>query len=250
MKRILFSVATVVAMAAPALAADLRAPVMKAPPMPVTSWTGCYFEGGGGFGLWDQSVTSLNSNVVTDTRVNNGGRGWFGTVGGGCDLQVSGSWVIGIFGDYDFSDIHGTASVPVSGDSYAGREKMSSAWSVGGRIGYLITPSVLTYFSGGFTQARFDSFNLTLTTATTPTYSVGSHTYGGWFLGGGYEYHLNWMPFPNLFWKTEYRFAQYDKDNLILHDYTTGAATTRSIDSAKYVQTIRSELVWRFNWAR
>ena len=65
MKRILFSVATVVAMAAPALAADLRAPVMKAPPMAVTNWTGCYLAGGGGYGLWDQTVTSLNSNTVS-----------------------------------------------------------------------------------------------------------------------------------------------------------------------------------------
>jgi outer membrane immunogenic protein len=248
MKRILFSVATVVAMVAPALAADLRAPVMKAPPMPVTSWTGCYLEGGGGYGLWDQNVTSFNSNVQTDTRVNNGGRGWFGTVGAGCDLQVTGSWVIGIFGDYDFSDIHGRASVPLSGASYAGNEKMRSAWSVGGRIGYLITPSVLTYFSGGFTEARFGTLDLTLTTATTPSFTIGSHTYTGWFLGGGYEYNLNWL--PGLFWKTEYRFAQYETDSLPLTVYSTGAATTRSIDSTKYVQTIRSELVWRFNWGR
>src|SRR5262245_40920073 len=250
MKRILFSVATVVAMAAPALAADLRAPVMKAPPMAVTNWTGCYLAGGGGYGLWDQTVTSLNSNVVGDPRVDNGGRGWFGTVGAGCDLQVSGNWVVGIFGDYDFSDLHGDASVPVSGDAYAGREKMRSAWHVGGRIGYLITPSVLTYVSGGFTQAHFVSCDLTLTTGTTPDFTVHSHTYGGWFLGGGYEYHLNWAPFPRLFWKTEYRLAEYDRDNLALVVFGTGAATTRSIDSTKYVQTIRSELVWRFNWSR
>ena len=70
----------------------------------------------------------------------------------------------------------------------------------------------------------------------------------GWFMGGGYEYNLNWMPFPGLFWKTEYRFADYDKDSLALTVYGTGAATTRTIDSAKHVQTIRSELVWRFNW--
>jgi outer membrane immunogenic protein len=249
MKRLLLTVATVVAMAAPALAADMRAPVMKAPPIgPIMSWTGCYLEGGGGYGMWDQNVTSFNSNVQTDSRVNNGGRGWFGTVGGGCDLQVSGSWVIGIFGDYDFSDIHGDASVPLSGVSYAGQEKMRSAWSVGGRIGYLITPSVLTYFSGGFTEARFGSFNLTLTTATTPSFTIGSHTYSGWFLGGGYEYNLGWL--PGLFWKTEYRFAQYETDSLPLTVYSTGAATTRSIDSTKYVQTIRSELVWRFNWGR
>ena len=251
MKRILLSVATVVAMAAPALAADLREPVMKAPPMaPMMSWTGCYFEGGGGYGMWDQNVTSFNSNVQTDSRVNNGGRGWFGTVGAGCDLQVSGKWVIGIFGDYDFSDIHGDASVPLSGTAYVGGEKMRSAWSVGGRLGYLITPSVLTYFSGGFTEARFGAMNLALTPVppATPSFTIGSHTYTGWFLGGGYEYNLGWL--PGLFWKTEYRFAQYETDSLPLTVYSTGAATTRSIDSTKYVQTIRSELVWRFNWGR
>jgi outer membrane immunogenic protein len=249
MKRILFSVATVVAMAAPAVAADMRAPVMKAPPMgPVMSWTGCYLSGGGGYGMWNQDVTSLASNVRTDNDVTNGGRGWFGTVGGGCDLQVSGSWVVGIFADYDFSGADGDAAVPVSGASYAGHEKMRSAWSVGGRLGYLITPSVLTYFSGGFTEARFGAFDLTLTTGTTPTYTVGAHTYSGWFLGAGYEYNLNWL--PGLFWKTEYRFAQFETDNLVLFNYGTSTASTRSIDSQKFVQTIRSQLVWRFNWGR
>jgi outer membrane immunogenic protein len=248
MKRILFSVATVVAMAAPALAADMRAPVMKAPPMPAMSWTGCYLGGGGGYGLWDQRVTSFSANVQTDARVDNGGRGWFGTVGGGCDVQVSSNWLVGFFADYDFSDIHGDASVPLSGLSYAGSEKMRSAWSVGGRIGYLITPSVLTYFSGGFTEARFGSINLTRTSLTTPAFTIGSHTYSGWFLGGGYEYQLNWL--PGWFWKTEYRFSQYETDSLPLVVYGTGAATSPalSIDSAKYVQTIRSELVYRFNW--
>jgi outer membrane immunogenic protein len=250
MKRILFSAATVVAMAGtPALAADMRAPALKAPPMgPVMNWTGCYLSGGGGYGMWNQDVTSLASNVRTDNDVTNGGRGWFGTVGGGCDLQVSGSWVVGILADYDFSDIDGNASVPLSGVAYSGNEKMRSAWSVGGRIGYLITPSVLTYFSGGFTEARFGAVNLTITNGTTPAYTIGSHSYSGWFLGGGYEYNLGWL--PGLFWKTEYRFAQYETDNLPLTVYGTGAATTLSVDSRKYSQTIRSQLVWRFNWGR
>jgi outer membrane immunogenic protein len=249
MKRILLSVATVVAMAAPALAADMRAPAMKAPPMgPVMSWTGCYLSGGGGYGMWNQDVTTYTGTTQLDNEITNGGRGWFGTVGGGCDLQVSGSWVVGIFADYDFSGIDGNATVPISGSAYAGNEKMGSAWSVGGRIGYLITPSVLTYFSGGFTEAHFDSWNLTITSGTVPSYTVGSHSYSGWFLGGGYEYHLNWL--PGLFWKTEYRFGQYETDNLPLVVYSTGAATTLNIDSTKYVQTIRSQLVWRFNWGR
>ena len=251
MHRWLLGTAAALAMAGPAIAADLRAaPVTKAPPAQaiVYNWTGCYVDGGGGYGLFNQDSFAIDDGGDSSAKVTNGGRGWFGTVGGGCDVQVSSNWLVGFFGDYDFSDIHGDASVPLSGLAYAGSEKMRSAWSIGGRIGYLITPSVLTYFSGGFTEARFGSFDLTLTTGTTPTYTVGAHTYSGWFLGGGYEYNLNWL--PGLFWKTEYRFAQFETDNLVLFNYGTSTASTRSIDSQKFVQTIRSQLVWRFNWNR
>ena len=40
-----------------ALAADLSLPVkpMSAPPPPpVANWTGCYVNGGGGYGMWNQ----------------------------------------------------------------------------------------------------------------------------------------------------------------------------------------------------
>ena len=46
---------------------------------------------------------------MTDT-FSTGGKGWFGTVQGGCDYQFkTGSWaiVVGAFGDYDFADIKG-----------------------------------------------------------------------------------------------------------------------------------------------
>ena len=46
---------------------------------------------------------------ITDT-FSTGGKGWFGTVQGGCDYQFNtGSWaiVVGAFGDYDFADIKG-----------------------------------------------------------------------------------------------------------------------------------------------
>ena len=39
-----------------AMAADMavKAPIMKAPPMPVYNWTGCWLGGGGGYGMWNQ----------------------------------------------------------------------------------------------------------------------------------------------------------------------------------------------------
>jgi hypothetical protein len=76
------------------------------------------------------------------------------------------------------------------------------------------------------------------------TFSVDRHTYTGWFIGTGYEYALGF--FPGLFWKTEYRFSDYGTDRVAL---LAGARDTGdSFDQRKCVQTVRSELVWRFNW--
>jgi hypothetical protein len=71
--------------------------------------------------------------------------------------------------------------------------------------------------------------------------------YKGWFLGAGDEYALSFR--PGLFWKTEYRFSRFDTENNSVRDFTTGGPDGFSIDSRKFVQTIRSELVYRFNWA-
>jgi outer membrane immunogenic protein len=229
-----------------AQAADMP---LKAPrAAPVYSWTGCYLGAGGGYGMFNQenSLFSDPAHVQITTDVTGGGRGWFGTVGGGCDLQIGERWVIGAFADYDFSDIHGHAVVPA--ETLTGTEKQRSAWSVGGRIGYLINPSLLTYFAGGFTEARFS--NTSLVVFGVPNTPVGltlhGRTFDGWFLGTGYEYQLGWL--PGLFWKTEYRFAQYDREFLPITVDATGRSAGIGLESQKFVQTIRSELVWRFNW--
>ena len=62
MKKILLTAAALATfVAAPAMAADLRAPAYKAPPpppVPVYSWTGCYVGAGGGYGMWNQDITT------------------------------------------------------------------------------------------------------------------------------------------------------------------------------------------------
>jgi outer membrane immunogenic protein len=229
-----------------AQAADMP---LKAPrAAPYFSWTGCYLGAGGGYGMFNQenSLELLEPARVRATAdQTGGGRGWFGTVGGGCDYQISERWVIGAFADYDFSDIHGHAVVP--GTGWTGTEKQRSAWSVGGRIGYLINPSLLTYVAGGFTEARFSNTALvTSSVLSTPSgATLQGHTFDGWFLGTGYEYQLGWL--PGLFWKTEYRFAQYDREFVPITADATGHSGF-GLNSKPFVQTIRSELVWRFNW--
>jgi outer membrane immunogenic protein len=252
MRRLLIaSLASLALTSGSALAADLGRPYYKAPPpppAPVASWTGCYIDGGVGYGMWNQdSYTETDPGLlqISDTTTF-GGRGWLGRVGAGCDYQIASSFVIGAFGDYDFMNIHGQYMDPLTG--FIGQEKESGAWAVGGRIGYLVTPSLLTYFDGGYTQARFDQIDFS--SLTVPAVPVGldiaSQTYHGWFIGGGTEYSLGW--FPGLFWRSEYRYASYQAADLPIIITATGTPSGLADNVRKTVQTITTGLVWRFNF--
>jgi outer membrane immunogenic protein len=271
MKKLLVAAAALLtlALAGNANAADLARPVLKAPPpAPVYSWTGCYVAGGFGYGMYDIDHNVTNpipgaAPVFFDIGHDNGGRGWLGTVGVGCDYQFvgpfGGNWLIGALADYDWMNIKGNYSYNCPGGcagptGYLGELKERDAAYFGGRLGWVVNPSFMTYISGGWTRARFNQGNLGDATGVTATLvGVPSQTFNnGWFIGGGTEYQLGW--FPGLFWRSEYRFAQYQSRSQATICLTPVACNTtvtgiNAIDNAKpYVQTVRSELVWRFNW--
>jgi outer membrane immunogenic protein len=261
MKKFILALSAVAAFSAPALAADMaaKAPMRAAPVAYAPSWTGCYVGGGGGTGMWKQNVTQFENSPLPNTvSQSGGGEGWFGTVEVGCDYQLTGlsggifgnGIVIGAFADYDFAALKGDPHFAV--DAF-GRENNSSTWAVGGRAGVLMTAQLLAYFSAGYTQAHFDQVNLwdEFTPTTFSGNVIPSHTYSGWFFGSGVEYATNLV--PGLFWKTEYRYAQYDTARL--PQICTSVALCNTLgptgtfyDSEKHVQTIRTELVYRFNW--
>jgi outer membrane immunogenic protein len=233
-----------------AAAADLRGPMpVKAPaPAPVVAynWTGCYVGAGGGYGMFNQETRVIDDGDPFARSNDNGGSGWFGTVQVGCDYQVGSNFVIGAFGDYNFGDnIKG--DIVLGGTTVGGEEKLKSSWAVGGRIGWLPFQQLLVFVSAGYTEARFSGVTLFEIEDGSPTpFSLPKQTYKGWFIGTGYEYGIGWLPIQGLFWKTEYRFADYDTKNVaFLFD---GLVTADSVDSRKYVHTVRSELVWRFNF--
>lgn len=262
MKRFAIALAALGAFVGQASAADLAARPVKAAPAPIvtSNWTGCYVGGGGGYGLWQQENTSYLAGpprTALTGQWDAGGRGYFGTVGGGCDYQFSSGlpWqiVVGAFGDYDFADIKGNAAEPFSG--LGGREKLSSQWAVGARAGLLVTPNFLTYFTAGYTEAKYDAINVVGVAANNILGApiggaagvyVPGQTYKGWFLGAGDEYALSFL--PGLFWKTEYRFSEMDVATNRAYFTAGNAFTGVEMDSKKYIHTVRSELVYRFNW--
>jgi outer membrane immunogenic protein len=260
MKKLLTTGILVVGTVCSAYAADLRPAMRAPPPAPVAlppSFTGCYVNGGGGYGLWnidhftkDEFGTTLTSSATS------GGRGWLGRFGGGCDYQFGGgggfwsNWVVGVFADYDTMNLHRNFA---TNDGFGvGNAKEKDAWAVGGRIGYLVTPNVFTYWNGGYTETRFDQINLFDSDGDgTAVGSIGSHTYHGWFVGGGTEIALSGffgLQLPTgLFWRSEYRFSSFNSADLPFLT-TSGVQTPFSENMHPYVQTITTSLVYKFNW--
>ena len=255
-KALAIAILATIAAYASANAADLPPPppVYKAPPPPAHTWTGCYVGGGAGYGWWNQNSFVQLSGAPVTASITTGGRGWFGQGQGGCDYQLNPvlfntPLVIGVFGDYEGGSISGTSSFP----GVVGTETENASWAAGGRIGALITPRVLTYFDGGWTQAKLSSvgYNLAIAGGGPVGLSLAAQTYNGWFIGGGFEYALDWLPISGLFLKTEYRYSQYNTANVPITGTPGGGLVVPAgiaLNSQKATEMVSTELVWRFNW--
>ena len=100
--------------------------------------------------------------------------------------------------------------------------------------------------NGGYTEARFNTTDLRDATGiTATTVSLASRTYHGWFLGGGTEFADRLI--PGLFWKSEYRFADYgSKDNFAVASSGLAARLERTTHSIALIPTCRPS---RPNWS-
>ena len=234
MKRILLS-ALLVASAVPALAADLP---VKARPMPapvvVWNWDGFYIGLNGGYS-WGRSRTSVGYfntatglpivppvGSITDASFNLNGGVFGGQIG--YNWQSS-NWVFGLEADAQWTGQKGSANFlcAAGGASYRRRalpgpclpgstflpagtvgatlsidQRLEWFGTVRGRLGVLVTPSVLLYGTGGlaFGSVKTDAILTSITPAGVPVAAASSTstTHAGWTVGAGIEAHLggNW----------------------------------------------------------
>ena len=164
---------SLVSLAGAARADGYEAPQRAAAPvmLQVSNWTGFYANGGVGYGLWQATTTTDIPGVgcVLCAKIDHGGRGWLGEIGLGYDYQVSDKIVIGALFNYDFSNMDGQ----LDDGGFAGKSNNNSTWFVGARAGWLMIPSVLNYWSVGYTHTHFGGSILSLTTTGAPV--AGSH---------------------------------------------------------------------------
>jgi outer membrane immunogenic protein len=257
MKRLLAASLTGLALfSGSALAADLPpAPqVYKAPAMvaPAYNWSGFYLNAGGGYGLWnaDTQVFLPGGACFTCVVDTFGGRGYFGTVGGGYDFQVGGLGlgafnpmiVVGLMADYNFESLKGTTDVA----GLVSSEKETAAWAAGGRIGLAFGPNLFTYINGGATGTRFGGMNFVSGATGVPSGLASSAFWKtGWFLGGGTETSLAPMLPVGWFWRSEYRYDYFNTTNVGL--FTAGVPIA-TMGFHPVVQTLSTSIVYKFNW--
>lgn len=209
MKRLIVALVTVAISAVAAFAADLptKAPVV-APP--VYSWTGFYVGLNAG-GAWSESdpntatVFSPTGYFATTSvpAVNGVGNqlvdrsGFTGGVTGGYNWQVS-HIVVGVEADFNYFHMSGSALGGAvypccAPTSFLLASSVSSDWlaTVRGRVGFLATPALLLYGTGGLAVANVKTnWLFTDTFATANESAAISETRYGWTAGAGGEYAL------------------------------------------------------------
>jgi outer membrane immunogenic protein len=283
MKRILLAATALgVVLTAPAIAADLpgrKAPVGPPPPPP-PMWTGFYggLNAGGTFGE-SNGVLVTGSPVATpfDTGI-------LLALAGGLPVQAQSGFLGGgqIGYNYQFSslvagleaDIQGIAgssgsasavragaySLAAGTNAFANQSaapKLDYLGTVRGRIGYLATPSLLVYGTGGLAYGQ-----ASLTTNAGVSYAGVSSAVGfgsasisdtrvGWTAGGGFE----WMFLPHWSAKLEYLF--YDLGSLTasgqVSTIAAGALSPAQSAATSYQaryngHIVRAGLNYHFNW--
>jgi outer membrane immunogenic protein len=232
------------------MAADMPVKAPAAPLAAATNWTGVYVNGGYGYGIWSADTTVVTAGgtpcILCYNQVQ-GGKGWLGVIGIGYDQQLTSNIVVGVLGDFNFAAIKGTIQDQVP--FFAGDTSETWAWAAGARIGWLITPDFLAYVNGGYTSARFSSANMVSTfSGAASGFSTPAFTAHGWFVGGGTEIAMHSLLGlqlgPGWFWRNEYRYANYA--NTLLPD-TSAIGAAFSINFKPTIQTITSQLVYKFN---
>lgn len=173
-----------------ALAADLpvKAPVYRS--APAFSWTGLYVGGtAGGILVHDDHITGLGGFVGGKNSLS----GFLGGPTLGYNAQY-GALVLGIEGDYSWSDVKDKVSFGCANPDCF--EKIPYFATIRARLGYA-TGNYLAYVTGGGAFSRFE--------LTQQGFLNSSKSITGWTVGAGLEGLLanGWS------WKAEYLFADF-----------------------------------------
>ncbi|WGJ14025.1 outer membrane beta-barrel protein [Methylocapsa sp. D3K7] len=286
LRRILLASAGAMALAGTAIAADLPPPP---PPPPPPLWTGFYIGANIG-GTWGNSNTINTATANLDPlnglvleALSNAASAGLATfnlapqtvafIGGGqigYNYQFANSWVGGLEADIQGVSRNGNTSVFSNVNLPAAQSIIQTAvasksleyfGTVRGRIGFLATPTLLVYGTGGLAYGGAHASTLIgqdftgspfLPNLYTASGSV-TNTRVGWTAGGGVE----WLFLPN--WSAKVEYLYYDLGSVTyglspLANFSTALGGTLFTLGAPVSRThfsgnvVRVGVNYHFNW--
>ncbi len=260
MKKLLLASAALLALGTvTASAADLpmKAPVYKAPPPPVFSWTGLYIGAHIGGGWGDKALFEVPSGA----QMGSGNiSGILGGVQAGYNYQVNPWLVLGIEGDFSWADVNGSFPIAIPGSASASfNAKADWFATLTGRIGTTVFDRSLLYLKGGAAWVH-DKYAATGTCVGAPGPEIpgaqgdlnqpddceagpftADTTNLGWTIGVGWEYAFdrNWSA------KLEYDFMDFGTQRTTFTDPDGDAGTA---DVRQRVHAVKFGVNYRFDW--
>lgn len=196
-------------------------------------WTGVYVGAGVGGDALTPHVAASIPGILDFNAAGLGGADVGGTFTIGYDRQIAPKWVIGAFGLIDVAT-NGGASITTTSAGGTITSDLASvkwAWTVGGRVGYLVSPETLVYVLGGYSgsTARSITYSLLGFQSTSP-----EREYHGATFGGGFERFFS----DRISARAEYRMTHVETRD----DLTDGFFT--SLSAGGTIHTLRGSLVY------
>jgi outer membrane immunogenic protein len=258
MKKLMLAGALLLTVTGLAQAADMP---FKAPPplAPAYSWSGWYFGINGG-GAWSSSNSATFSGAGPTapiffaanefpTTLSMSSHGGVGGLQTGYNWQLSSMWLVGFETDLQLSNYAGTTIVTPNPTPplfpFTTQVSQQSTWfgTLRGRLGFLATPSILLYGTGGLaygqTETSFSTIGVGFNLGTCPTNftcaigrSASNQT--GWAAGGGIE----WMFAPKWTLRAEYLFVDLGSQSVTVPSLNTIGAPVNFTATSTFKENI------------
>lgn len=230
--------------AAPALAGPARTPAF--------SWTGCYIGAGAGV-AWDDQKVSTSGSIAGDQAPVAGilsDTSGLASVYGGCNWQFAPAWVVGVEGDFSWTQLEDSASAPnlffngapVGSGGINWSRELDRFGSVRARFGYAVMPDLLVFGTGGIAWAHssFAGLNAGIGGCPNCRSSSFSDTLDGFVVGGG----IDWAPWRNN-WLLRLEYLHYEfSDASSVIFFGANRHTFNWVDES--VDSVRAGLSYKF----